>query len=428
MQAKIIVSIICFVVFLALAGSTLYLSLAVLKPSIELGEGIVSTSCLVTSTDEQTLCNNQKCVDQNNEIWWYNSWGPSYFFVYVSGPTGGSDYYNDDGGGDDDDDDGGDGDDDDGEDSGDGDSGGDSGDDSGGDSGGGDSGGDIGGGDEMMMRKSKLLNKKEGLFGASSSFGTTGASEHVGYVPQEIKEKRMERKLQQKKLSRSLKAATTGTAPTSGSSYYGSSASSCNTCYQGIFYVNYPIGNGTVIESSIKGLVSSDYSWVSNYVDNYNDTYYTCYYQQSNPENVVWFRPPKYNTGSLVGTIILSVLSFIFLLVSGILLVLGLGHSNHHHHHNNHSTKKTHASGAYKPISNPTPISAKKGNYQSYHKNNGSYHGGYSASDVAPPPQYTPAVPAYYQYNQGVAQIDFSGNNNNYGSINYVNAPPKYGN
>ncbi|KAN0024081.1 hypothetical protein ACTFIV_008475 [Dictyostelium citrinum] len=424
MQGKTIAGIVSFILFLALAGGTLYVSLAYLKPSIDLSNGIVTTSCEVTGTEDQTTCNNVKCVDQNTDIWWYNSWGPSYFFVYVSGGTGNSDYYDDDGG--DDDDDGGDDDDDDddGGDSGDGDSGGDSG---GGDSGGDSGGGDIGGGDEMKMSKSKLL--KAGLLGGSSFGTTTGGSEFNGYIPQEIKDKRLERRLkekQQKQLSRSLKAATTNAAPTSGSSYYASSASGCNTCYQGVFYVNYTIGNGTVVQSSIQGLVSSDYTWVSDYIGNYqNGSFYTCYYQSGEPTNVVWFKPPKYNSGSLAGTIILSILSFISLIASALFFIFAYKHNSHHHHHhhNQNTTKKHHASGAYKPIVNPTPISAKKGNYQSYHKNNGSYHGGYSASDSAPPQN----VP-YYQYNQGVAQIDFSANHNNYGSINYVNAPPSYGN
>ncbi|KAN0038556.1 hypothetical protein ACTA71_000735 [Dictyostelium dimigraforme] len=422
-SGKLIASICCFVVFLALAGGTLYLSLAVLKPSIELSEGIVTTSCLVTSTEDQTTCNNVKCVDQNTDIWWYNSWGPSYFFVYVSGGTGNSDYYDDDGGdgGDDDDDDGGDDDDDDdGGDSGDGDSGGfDSG---GGDMGGDSGGGDIGGGDEMKMSKSKLL--KAGLLGGSS-FGTTGGSEFNGYIPQEIKEKRLERKLQQRQISRSLKAATTNAAPTSGSSYYASSASGCNTCYQGVFYVSYTIGNGSEIDSSIQGLVSSDYTWVSDYIGNYgNGSYYTCYYQRDEPTNVVWFKPPKYNTGSLAGTIIMSVFAFIFLIV-GLILFVSAYRSGHHHHNSHHSSTKKHVGVAYKPIANPTPISAKKGNYQSYHMNNGSYHGGYSSGA---PSQNTQAAPAYYQYNQGVAQIDFSANNNTNGSINFINAPPSYSN
>ncbi|KAM9987688.1 hypothetical protein ACTFIZ_003029 [Dictyostelium cf. discoideum] len=421
MNGKIIASIVSFILFLALGGGTLLVSLKYLKPSIDLSNGIETTSCKVISTEDQATCNNLKCVDQNTDIWWYNSWGPSYFFVYVSGGTGNSDYY-DDGGDDDDDDDddgGDDDDDDDGGDSGDGDSGGDSG---GGDSGGDSGGGDSGGGDEMKMSKSKLLKA-----GASSlpspSFGTTGASEFNGYVPQEIRDKRLERRLKEKQLSRALKAATTNAAPTSGSSYYDSSASGCNTCYQGVFNVNYSINNGSEVESSIQGLVSSDYTWVSDYVGNYqNGSYYTCYYQIDEPTNVVWFKPPKYNAGSLAGTIILSILSFISLIVSVLFFIAGRKHSDHHHHHHHHhNNKKNHTSGAYKPIVNPTPISAKKGNYQSYHKNNGSYHGGYSSSDSAPPQN----VP-YYQYNQGVAQIDFSANQN--GSINYVNAPPSYSN
>ncbi|KAM9974795.1 hypothetical protein ACTFIW_008262 [Dictyostelium discoideum] len=423
MNGKIIASIVSFIIFLALGGGTLFVSLKYLKPSIDLSNGIETTSCKVISTEDQATCNNLKCVDQNTDIWWYNSWGPSYFFVYVSGGTGNSDYYDDGGGDDDDDDDGGDDDDDDdGGDSGDGDSGGDSG---GGDSGGDSGGGDIGGGDEMKMSKSKLLKAGSSLPSPSSSVGTTGASEFNGYVPQEIRDKRLERRLKEKQLSRALKAATTNAAPTSGSSYYASSASGCNTCYQGVFNVNYSIGNGSEVESSIQGLVSSDYSWVSDYVGNYqNGSYYTCYYQSDEPTNVVWFKPPKYSSGSLAGTIILSILSFIALIVSVLFLFAGCKHRSndhyhHHHNHNNHNNKKNHTSGAYKPIVNPTPISAKKGNYQSYHKNNGSYHGGYSTSDSAPPQN----VP-YYQYNQGVAQIDFSANQN--GSINYVNAPPSY--
>ncbi|KAN0037350.1 hypothetical protein ACTFIV_002695 [Dictyostelium citrinum] len=349
-KLKTIFSIILYFLFLGTVFATLYLSIDILVPSIKLSKGIETTSCHVTSTKDLTTCNNLKCVDQNTDIWWYNSWGSTYFFTYVSGGTANSDYNDDDDGGGNkgDSGDGGGGESDGGESDGgelDGD----------GDGGGGESDGGDGGDDEM--KKSKISLLKAGLLGGSFSTSTSGSAEFNGYVPQEIKHKRLERKLEEKQqqLARSLKTATNSNNNYNNNNNNNNNNSSsepdCNTCYQGIFYVTYTIGNGSEVESSIKGLVSLDYSWVSDYIGKFeNGSYYTCYYQDSQPTNVVWFKPPKFNKLCLAGIIVFAVLSIIIIVVSIILFPSGGKKIRRH-------------SGFYKPIASDPKL--KKGSNQS---------------------------------------------------------------
>ncbi|KAN0025876.1 hypothetical protein ACTFIU_001638 [Dictyostelium citrinum] len=329
-RLKTIFSIILYFLFLGTVFATLYLSIEFLVPSIKLSKGIETTSCQVTSTEDLTTCNNIKCVDQNTDIWWYNSWGSTYFFTYVSGGTANSDYNDDDDGGGNKGNSG---------DGGESDGGESDGGESDGDGGGGESDGGGGGDDDMKKRKISLLKS-----GSSFSTSSGGSAEFNGYVPQEIKHKRLERKLKEKQqLSRS-KTATN-------SNNNSSSEPDCNTCYQGIFYVTYTIGNGSEVESSIKGLVSSDYSWVSDYISKFdNGSYYTCYYQDSRPTNVVWFKPPKFNKLCLAGIIVFAVLSIILIVVSIILFPSG------------RKTIRSH-SGFYKQIASDPKV--KKGSNQS---------------------------------------------------------------
>ncbi|KYQ90265.1 hypothetical protein DLAC_08868 [Tieghemostelium lacteum] len=293
-----IFAILCFVC-LTLGGFILLFE--TLLPSINKAKAYVETDCLVTQSFDTYQCDSNagSCVSYNDDIFWYQSYGPSYYFIYVSGGYPSNNSYGSDDDNDDDDDGGndtGEDDDDDGDDTG--------------DTGGGDDDDDGGGDDGDYV--SDIV----------SSPTTNGQ-----YTLDGVKSYRNQ-------LKRQLKAMEQQDS-------FSSASSLCDysICYQGEQYVTFTDQGGVSRNATVEGLWSSDLAWVQSYTTKYAvNSSYQCYYNTNDESLVMWFKPPAYDKSAMTGVIILFILAFVSLITS-IIFAVKFRHEffpSHHHPHTKH--------------------------------------------------------------------------------------------
>ncbi|EGC32329.1 hypothetical protein DICPUDRAFT_81817 [Dictyostelium purpureum] len=327
-----ITGVIALCLTILFTGLTIYYGFKFFN-AYELGKSYEETLCTVEKKVDSGLCNvdsSSECYKQNDDIWWYNNWGSNPWIIINGGgySTGGGNY---DGGDDDDDDD----------DDGEYDEGGrdtgeyDDDDDGGDDEGGEDVGGDAGGDDDIMREYAIKGYKKEG---ATSGAGDLSNLREFKNIKKSLKQK-MVSEVKAKNIvegSSSHNSSSnnfSGSVNNSSSSFDSNSYSGCSDdCYQGIFTVIYNVGNGTLVNSTIKGLVSVESDWVKAYLNNYHIGYnYTCWYSSRNVDNVVWFKPPKIKSSYLAGFVIDGILALISVIVA-IFMVVRICHHHRHHH------------------------------------------------------------------------------------------------
>eukprot|EP01133_Synstelium_polycarpum_P007021 gene7021-8161_t len=71
------------VLFVICAIVALSVGLTSLQQSVQKYDSYSSAECTVEKNSIDSSCYSDACGDYNDQIWWYNSWGPSYFFIYV---------------------------------------------------------------------------------------------------------------------------------------------------------------------------------------------------------------------------------------------------------------------------------------------------------------------------------------------------------
>ncbi|EGC30349.1 hypothetical protein DICPUDRAFT_83706 [Dictyostelium purpureum] len=283
--AKLFVILFSFLALVCL-GFSIWSGIVLFK-SVDIGKGYVETSCLLNNVQNLPLClpASDTCYAFNHDIWWYNYWGPSYF-IYVSG---GNSIYDDgayDGNGD-----------------GDG-NGGDTGDGDGEFDDGGDDGGDGGGFDEGGFSDGEMIKLHKKLESTSGAADLSNIKE-LKSVKNQKQQLQQLQQLQQSQLQQKV---------SSDDCYPG--------CYQGVFYVEYLVNNGSYINSTISGLVSDSMTWVDSYLQFYlKGVSYNCYYNSKEPNNVVLFKPPLFKTNALAGFIITSTFFIIFVIIAIIVFV-----------------------------------------------------------------------------------------------------------